>query len=772
MRFAATILLLLALPLSAETWVHAGGAFALDPPAGWTHHALVNAMGHPAHVFTPDGGSGPWARGMWVFFLPVPPGSELAGDSLAVASAGYVLASEPELRVALESRQVVPIAGGKGIRVPVSGRRAGVGDWRGELLVVPGDPVLAICHGGPPAEFEALRARTEAALRTLVSPVSCAPLGEPPMPAATERVRDVVARFKASVPIVDILFRDETETESLIDVGATGSAFAVHPEGYLVTNRHVVEGSPAKEGRHGGRRTYDPVRLAWDETTGQAPCLADVVAVSWRWDLALLRIRGERTDWPCFPLASIEKAEAGDKVLILGWPDPSTFGRSALNVNEGTLSAIERDPRRQASLLRHSAKTTSGNSGGPLYDLDLGALVGAHNAGILVNTKGVDEWFYHEAVPVGRILEEFPQITDRARRRPVDAAERGALIAYYALVQRIGAAMAECRRALAEDPADGVANAFAFYMSEGDPERARPHLERALARPESRAIAILAAGRAHIEEGDAAAALEAAAEAIRLHHELPDGYLVAGHACMQQGRFADALARFRDASRVVRGLSAEAETMQAAALLMEWIDRNPVPRLPAGTAPGAGLAAEARRHLERSLALWPFQNGISHAWLGILAALSGQERQAVDHLDASLDASPEDPGVRVLVAWYHLLRGEHVLALNRLRGLGGLAGSGIVYFLRSSAYAGLAEALRTSGDEKEAQECVDKAGLQVQRALLHEPNARWAADAYCIYGWYLFECQDYDTAKAAFRKALQVRPGHPLATEALRAMGG
>jgi len=152
---------------------------------------------------------------------------------------------------------------------------------------------------------------------------------------------------------------------------------------------------------HCGRTPYDPLRLCWDKSTGTEPVMADVVAVALKWDLALLKIRGDRHDWPCLSLASIEKAQAGDKVLVLGWPDPETF-------------------------------------------------------------------------------------------------KRAALIAWYVMLRRNGAAMVEIRRALEADPSDGVANAFAFriYQSEGDVERAAEHLERALADPGSRALAVFSLGRA------------------------------------------------------------------------------------------------------------------------------------------------------------------------------------------------------------------------------------------------------------------------------------
>lgn len=170
--------------------------------------------------------------------------------------------------------------------------------------------------------------------------------------------------------------------------------------------------------------------------------------------------------------------------------------------------------------------------------------------------------------------------------------------------------------------------------------------------------------------------------------------------------------------------------------------------------------------------MWPYQNGISHVWLGLIAALGGDAHEAVAQINAGLASDPENAAACIGAAWYQLLNREWAGAINLLAGVGGVSGSGIAFFLRGVGYAGLAEELKASGDAESATAYVDEAGLSIAKALKYEPDASWAADALCVAGWYYFQKEQYEESKNAFRKALEVKPGHKGAADAIKAMGG
>lgn len=126
--------------------------------------------------------------------------------------------------------------------------------------------------------------------------------------------------------------------------------------GYVVTNHHVIA----------GRQSITVV------TPGGKTMKAKVAVDDPRNDLVLLKV-GEPQDLPpSLPIAS-GPAAIGERVFTIGYPHPDLMGTSAKLTN-GTVSSLlgpDNDPR----LYQISVPLQSGNSGGPLLDMD-GAVVG------------------------------------------------------------------------------------------------------------------------------------------------------------------------------------------------------------------------------------------------------------------------------------------------------------------------------------------------------------------------------------------------------------
>jgi serine protease DegQ len=141
-----------------------------------------------------------------------------------------------------------------------------------------------------------------------------------------------------------------------------GSAVIVAPEGYLLTNHHVVENAVEIE-----------VQLA-----DGRQALAQVVGSDPDTDLALLKI--DLPDLPVITLGDIRSVLVGDAVLAIGNP----FG-VGLSVTSGIVSALDRTSSALLgnTVLRPYIQTDAainpGNSGGALVDAE-GHLVGINTA--------------------------------------------------------------------------------------------------------------------------------------------------------------------------------------------------------------------------------------------------------------------------------------------------------------------------------------------------------------------------------------------------------
>ena len=136
-----------------------------------------------------------------------------------------------------------------------------------------------------------------------------------------------------------------------------GSSWVLTPDGYLVTNAHVVRGASR-------------LKVQLGEET-EAP--AEVVGADPKTDIAVVRV--EARDLPALKLADKRPLRVGELVLAIG--NPFRFDRS---VSLGVVSALDRSlPTPEGGLIEGMVQTDAainpGNSGGPLVDAE-GAVVG------------------------------------------------------------------------------------------------------------------------------------------------------------------------------------------------------------------------------------------------------------------------------------------------------------------------------------------------------------------------------------------------------------
>lgn len=137
-------------------------------------------------------------------------------------------------------------------------------------------------------------------------------------------------------------------------VASLGSGFVISPDGYILTNNHVIAQST---------RILIIVR-------GHEPLEAPVILSDPYKDLALLKL--PLGDFPYLPIADSDLVQVLDTVYVLGYPLASVLG-SAISASEGKINAIRNEG--QIKLFQFDADVNPGNSGGPLLN-DKGEVIG------------------------------------------------------------------------------------------------------------------------------------------------------------------------------------------------------------------------------------------------------------------------------------------------------------------------------------------------------------------------------------------------------------
>ena len=170
-----------------------------------------------------------------------------------------------------------------------------------------------------------------------------------------------------------------------------GSGFLLTPDGYALTNSHVVHGRPNVQAT-----TEDGDTLS-AELIGEDPAT----------DLALLRLAAR--DLPFAELGDSQTLQVGQLVIAMG--NPLGFQST---VSTGVVSAVGRAMRGQEgrlieNIVQHTAPLNPGNSGGPLVDSH-GRVVGINTA-VIAMAQGLGfavpsataRWVVGELISHGRV---------------------------------------------------------------------------------------------------------------------------------------------------------------------------------------------------------------------------------------------------------------------------------------------------------------------------------------------------------------------------------
>jgi serine protease Do len=171
-----------------------------------------------------------------------------------------------------------------------------------------------------------------------------------------------------------------------------GSGVVVSPDGYILTNNHVVEGATDVKVEFSDKHSYPAKIVGTDKYT----------------DVAVLKI--DKTGLTTLPLADSSHAQVGDVVLAMG--NPFGLGQT---VTMGIISAKGRTGlgiERYEDFIQTDAAINRGNSGGALIDTH-GELVGINTA-ILSGDGGGNEGIGF-AIPANLARNMMDQILKKGK---------------------------------------------------------------------------------------------------------------------------------------------------------------------------------------------------------------------------------------------------------------------------------------------------------------------------------------------------------------------
>lgn len=209
-------------------------------------------------------------------------------------------------------------------------------------------------------------------------------------------IRAVADRVRPAVAFVGI----EASVRNFsapVPVG-NGSGAIIDPQGYILTNNHVVEQAQALKVTLPDGRSFNARLVGRDPAT----------------DLAVIKIDG--SNLPTIPLGDSTQLHVGDWVVAIG----NALGlEGGPTVTKGVVSAMDRTITEEngaslVGLIQTDAAINPGNSGGPLVNLS-GELIGVNTAIPGPTGQGVQPYGIGFAISINEAKPIIQQLISQGR---------------------------------------------------------------------------------------------------------------------------------------------------------------------------------------------------------------------------------------------------------------------------------------------------------------------------------------------------------------------
>jgi serine protease Do len=202
---------------------------------------------------------------------------------------------------------------------------------------------------------------------------------------------------------------ENTRGEANVVIGrqrSVGSGFVIDPDGYIMTNAHVVNNAQRIEVLVPPANADGRLATALSSKTNILP--ARLVGATSELDLALLKVDGVKL--PALPLATYSQLRQGETVFAFGSP-----GGLRHTLTHGLVSAVARQIDVDSPLIyvQTDAPINPGNSGGPLVNVR-GEVVGVNT--FIVSQSGGSEGLGF-AVPSATVRTAFRQFRQYGQMR-------------------------------------------------------------------------------------------------------------------------------------------------------------------------------------------------------------------------------------------------------------------------------------------------------------------------------------------------------------------
>ena len=177
------------------------------------------------------------------------------------------------------------------------------------------------------------------------------------------------------------------------DTGNGGSGFIISEDGYIVSNYHVVEGTSRVSIYTNDEQEYEAKVVGYDSAN----------------DVAVLKV--EATGLQAAKIGSSDDLIVGDQVVAIGHP----LGNETPTLTVGYVSAKDQSVSTDGTIinmLQTDAAINSGNSGGPLFNMN-GEVVGITTAKYSgTTTSGASIESIGFAIPIDDVVKKMQDLID------------------------------------------------------------------------------------------------------------------------------------------------------------------------------------------------------------------------------------------------------------------------------------------------------------------------------------------------------------------------